>query len=141
MVVVKLGRELEMVAVAAPAYLERFGIPGSPRELHQHRCLNYRWPTDFSLYRWEFERGVTKLEAAVEGPLIVNEPEITVRAALDGAGIAYVFEHLVRDPIADGRLVRLLQDWSPAFPGRSEEHTSELQSLMRNSYAVFCLKK
>src|SRR3546814_3826483 len=91
MVAVKLGRELEMVAVAAPAYLERFGIPGSPRELHQHRCLNYRWPTDFSLYRWEFERGVTKLEAAVEG--------------------------------------------------RSEEHTSELQSLMRISYAVFCLKK
>src|SRR3546814_3955576 len=31
--------------------------------------------------------------------------------------------------------------WFRRLPARSEEHTSELQSLMRNSYAVFCLKK
>src|SRR3546814_4447407 len=35
---------------------------------------------------------------------------------------------------------QLAQD-QPWVPGRSEEHTSELQSLMRISYAVFCLKK
>src|SRR3546814_13121473 len=72
MVAVKLGRELEMVAVAAPAYLERFGIPGSPRELPQHRCMNYTWPTDFSLYSWEFEHGLPTPPAAVDGPLRVN---------------------------------------------------------------------
>src|SRR3546814_15303736 len=35
----------------------------------------------------------------------------------------------------------LLRDPRHRLVGRSEEHTSELQSLMRNSYAVFCLKK
>ncbi|PTQ07819.1 LysR family transcriptional regulator [Sphingomonas oleivorans] len=117
MVAVKLSGELEMMVVAAPSYLERFGTPGSPRDLQHHQCLNYRWPTDLSIYRWEFESGGERLEAAVEGPLVVNEPDILIRVALDGVGIAYLFEHQVRDLIADGKLVHLLKDWSPAFPG------------------------
>src|SRR3546814_8613028 len=40
-----------------------------------------------------------------------------------------------------GKLLHPLLDLRPTSVGRSEEHTSELQSLMRISYAVFCLKK
>jgi DNA-binding transcriptional LysR family regulator len=117
MIAVKLTGDLEMMVVAAPAYLDRAGTPKTPRELRGHRCINFRWPTAGGLYRWEFERGDEKLEAAVDGPLIVNEPDIAVRAALDGVGIAYLFDHQVRPLIEAGRLVRLLQEWTPPFPG------------------------
>src|SRR3546814_3383705 len=48
---------------------------------------------------------------------------------------------LARGSGLDARLPRLSQWLSGSKSGRSEEHTSELQSLMRISYAVFCLKK
>lgn len=117
MIAVRLGGDVRMMVVAAPAYVAREGTPETPRDLRGHRCLNYRWPTSGGIYRWEFERGADKLDIAVEGPLITDEPELGLRAALDGVGIAYLFEHQVRDPIAAGRLVHLLAEWSPPFPG------------------------
>lgn len=117
MIAVRLGGDVRMMVVAAPTYCAQAGTPHTPRDLRGHRCLNYRWPTSGSIYRWEFERGTEKLDIAVEGPLITDEPELGLRAALDGAGIAYLFEHQVRDAIAAGRLVHLLADWSPPFPG------------------------
>jgi DNA-binding transcriptional LysR family regulator len=92
MVAVKLSGNLELMAVATPAYLERQGVPETPRDLHRHSCINSRWPIDGSLYRWEFERDGQTMEVAVEGPLIVNDPELAPRAVLDGVGIAYLFD-------------------------------------------------
>ena len=117
MVAVKLGGELELMVVGAPDYFARHGKPKTPRDLQAHRCINTRWPTDGSLYRWEFERGPEKLEAAVTGPLIVNEPEIAVQAAVDGMALAYLFRYQVQAQLAAGRLVHVLKDWSPPFPG------------------------
>ncbi|BAV99661.1 LysR family transcriptional regulator [Lysobacter enzymogenes] len=117
MVTVRLGGDAEMMVVGAPEYLQRHGIPRDPRELRRHRCVNFRWPTDGSLYHWEFERGAEKLEAAVDGPLIVSEPEVALRAALDGVGLAYLFDFHVREPLAAGRLSQVLAEWTPAFPG------------------------
>jgi DNA-binding transcriptional LysR family regulator len=117
MIAVKIGGDLRQVAVAAPSYLARFGSPATPRDLRHHRCINFRWPTDFSVYRWEFERDGEALDVAVEGPLIVNEPEMVTAAVLDGVGIAYLFTHQAESLIASGKLVPLLEEWSPAFPG------------------------
>ncbi|MGP3039453.1 LysR family transcriptional regulator [Serratia nevei] len=117
MVAVKLGGEVRMRVVASPAYLARHGRPSTPGDLHRHRCLNYRWPTNGSLYRWEFECDGEKQEIAVEGPVIVDEPEVLVRAAMDGAGIAYLFEQQIAAGLADGRLLPLLDAWTPPFPG------------------------
>ena len=117
MVAVKLGGELELMVVAAPSYLARFGTPATPRDLRHHRCVNFRWPTDGSLYRWEFERGAEKLEVAVEGPLTVTEPEVAIRAVLDGVGIGYLFDLQIRPLVEAGRMVRMLEDWTPPFPG------------------------
>lgn len=117
MVAVKLGGEVRMRVVASPAYLARYGRPLTPDDLRQHRCLNYRWPTNGNLYRWEFERDGVKRDIAVEGPVIVDEPEVLVRAALDGAGIAYLFEQQIVTGLADGRLLPLLDAWTPPFPG------------------------
>ncbi|WP_119462664.1 LysR family transcriptional regulator [Rhodospirillaceae bacterium SYSU D60014] len=117
MIAVKLSGDVEMMVVAAPSYLNRFGTPQSPRELRHHRCINFRWPTDGNLYHWEFEHGEETLEAAVEGPLIVNEADVAVQAALDGVGIAYLFDHHAQPAIEAGKLVRLLDEWTPPFPG------------------------
>ena len=117
MVAVKLGGELEMLVVGSPDYFAQHGKPKSPRDLKAHRCLNTRWPTDGSLYRWEFERGAEELEAAVTGPLIVNEPELAVQAAVDGVGLAFLFRYQVQAALAAGKLVAVLKEWTPPFPG------------------------
>jgi DNA-binding transcriptional LysR family regulator len=117
MVAVKLTGDVEMMVVAAPSYLDRCGTPETPRDLRGHRCINFRWPSGGRLYRWEFERGEEKLEVTVEGPLIANEPEVMLRAVLDGVGIAYLYDRLVRPFVAARKMVHLLQEWSPPFPG------------------------
>ncbi|HVZ02178.1 MAG TPA: LysR family transcriptional regulator [Dongiaceae bacterium] len=117
MVAVRFGGDLEMLAVGSPDYFARHGKPKTPRDLKAHRCINTRWPTDGSLYRWEFERGTEELEAAVTGPLIVNEPDVAVRAAVDGVGIAYLFRYQIQAALAAGKLVTVLEEWTPPFPG------------------------
>lgn len=117
MVAVRLGGPLEMMAVASPAYLVAMGAPATPRDLRRHRCINQPWPSDGAPYRWEFERGAERLDVAVEGPLQVNDAEVALHAARAGLGIAYLFEHVARDPLARGEVVRVLAEWSPPFAG------------------------
>jgi len=117
MVAVRLGGDLCMMVVASPGYLEAHGRPKSPRDLQVHRCINFRWPTGGGFYRWEFERGAEEMEALVHGPLIVNDAELGLAAAVGGVGLAYLFEHTVASDIAAGRLVHVLKEWSPPFPG------------------------
>ena len=117
MIARRLSGDLLMKVVAAPAYLERYGRPEHPRELVHHRCLTYRNPSDGSVYRWEFERGGERLEVAVSGPIIVDEPAMLSTLACQGSGIGYQFAHQVDEMLADGRLVQLLDEWTPAFPG------------------------
>ncbi len=127
MVALKIGGDYEMMAVSSPAYFARFGVPVHPRDLHRHRCINWRWPSDKSLYRWEFERGREVLEIAVEGPLIVNDFELAWRAALAGAGIAYGYDPRVEQAIAERTLQRVLVPWSPSFAGLSLYYPSRRQ--------------
>jgi len=124
MVAVKLSEDLQMAAVAAPAYLENRAIPRHPQELHQHQCIKFEWPGGGNLYRWEFARGKRALEIAIEGSLTVNDTELMLNAVLDGVGIAYMFEYQVRPWIEQGRLVRFLEAWSPSFPGFYLYHPS-----------------
>ena len=117
LIAVKLGPDLRQIAVASPDYLARHGAPGHPRDLLSHRCIRWRWPGQATPYRWEFMENGRWFEVAVEGPLISNLKEIGVQAAIDGLGIAFASQHLIEGPIADGRLVPLLEAWSAPFPG------------------------
>lgn len=117
MVAVKVSDEIEMMVVASPSYLARHGTPKTPRDLRHHRCIGGRMPTTGAPYRWEFERGKEKLEVAVEGPLIVSDMDAGVPAALEGVGIAYLFDYQAKPWIAAGKLKRLLREWTPPFPG------------------------
>lgn len=127
MVAIKLGGEMQQIAVAAPHYLAAHPAPRHPRDLAQHRCINIRMPTDLNLYRWEFERRRKQLDVGVEGPLIVNDPELALAAALQGIGIAYLFRDRAQAFIDDGELIPLLETWSPPFPGFYLYHPSRRQ--------------
>jgi DNA-binding transcriptional LysR family regulator len=117
MVAVRIGPDLRMAAVASPGYFAVREAPASPHDLARHNCVNLRFPTLGGLYAWEFEKEGRAINVRVEGQLIVNHVAIALAAARDGAGIAYLPEDSVRAEIADGRLVRVLEDWTPPFPG------------------------
>ena len=118
MIAVRLTPDVKMIAVASPDYLARRGVPLSPADLHNHACINWRLQMDGRASRWEFEKKGKRLDMAVEGPLVTNNSDIGVAAALQGMGIAYAFERLrVDEHLAQGQLVQVLADWSITRPG------------------------
>ena len=117
MVAVRLGGDFRMAVVGAPDYFSAHSLPAHPRDLAHHSCLGMRWPTDGSPYRWEFEHAGEDIRMPVEGRLVCDEPSVRLRAAIDGLGLAYVFEHQAAHHLASGELLRVLEDWTPPFPG------------------------
>lgn len=117
MIAVKIAPEMRMAVVASPDYLARFGTPVSPRELEHHRCINMRLPTRGGLYAWEFEQGDQVLRVRVEGQLTLNTLPQRIDAALAGLGFCYVPEDTIADAVSSAKLVSVLEDWCPPFPG------------------------
>ncbi len=117
MVAVRIGPDLRMAVVGAPSYFSERKKPRAPQELTAHRCINLRFPTAGGLYAWEFEKGERELKVRVEGQLVLNSAALAVKAALAGAGLAFVSEDRVREPLAEGRLIRVLSDWCQPFAG------------------------
>ena len=118
MVAVRFGPDMRFAAVASPDYLSRHAPPKTPEDLHQHQCLRFRF-TSGTLYHWNLEHhGISKSFDA-QGPMTLDNTNLMVEAALAGIGIAWVPEYHVVDHLAAGRLVRLLPEWSPTFPGLS----------------------
>jgi len=116
MIAVPIGPRQRSAVVASPAFFKTHKPPQTPHELKDLPCIRFRF-WGGALYRWEFERGGVELEIDVSGPLTLNDQDLMVDAALDGAGLAYVFEKQVEDLIAKRKLVRVLADWCPAYPG------------------------
>ncbi len=106
-----------MAVVAAPAYLASREPIEHPRDLVRHRCINYRMASAGTLYAWEFDRDGEALDVSVTGPLTFSAPELMLDAALDGLGVGYLVESEVAAHLADGRLTRRLEEWTPPFPG------------------------
>ncbi len=96
MVAVPLGTEMRQVAVASPDYLSVHGRPEHPRDLVRHRCIRWRWPGRVTPYAWEFFENGSWFEVAVDGPLIVNDKEMAMRAALQGVGSGFPLRRLWR---------------------------------------------
>jgi DNA-binding transcriptional LysR family regulator len=139
MIAVRLTGEMEMMAVASADYLARHGTPETPDELHSHACLNWRWPTDGSLYRWEFEEDGREYEISVNGPIIANDIELVLQAALQGIGIAYTSHEWIEGWLKDGKLVRVLERYSPKFPGIYLYHPSRRQQPPALRAFIDCL--
>ncbi|HEX4571448.1 MAG TPA: LysR family transcriptional regulator [Dongiaceae bacterium] len=116
MVAVRIGPDLHMAVVGAPAYFRRHPKPSKPRDLHGHACIRFRLPSG-AIYRWEFEKKGEVLEVEVDGPLTLSDQQVMLQAALDGAGLAIVLESHARPLLKARQLVRVLADWCPPFPG------------------------
>lgn len=117
MIAVPIGPEVRMICVGAPSYLAERPAPIEPPDLTAHRCVNLRLPTRGGIYAWEFEKDGRALNVRVDGPLVLNDMDLILQAALAGLGLAFVMEDQATEALADGRLVEVLQDWSPPFPG------------------------
>src|SRR5206468_6656806 len=100
----------------SPSYFRSHPKPKSPRDLIRHRCINFRHG-DAGVYRWEFEKGRKSRSVAVSGPLIVDDLDLVIRAALDGVGLAYMGDDKAGPYLASGALTRVLEDWCQPFPG------------------------
>jgi len=116
MVAVRVSPDHRPAIVGSPAYFDSHPRPRSPRDLLQHRCINFRHDRD-EIYRWDFDKGKRPVTVAVNGPLIVDDVELVVRAALDGVGLAYMTEDRAAPHLDGGALVRVLEPWCQPFPG------------------------
>ncbi|WP_325470552.1 LysR family transcriptional regulator [Luteibacter sp.] len=115
-----IGRKLletRVLTVAAPAYLAAHGRPAAPKDLVDHRCIQFRDPVTRRPFDWEFHRKGKVLPVETTGPLLVNDSGIMFAVCVAGAGIAQVLAVSVQDALADGRLVELFPDWAEeSFP-------------------------
>lgn len=117
MVSVRISGDQQPVVVGSPAYLQDKAAPKHPRDLREHNCIGFRLATAGVVYRWEFSRHGQKLEVAPEGPVVFNDEDMMVNAAVAGLGLAYVFEDQVREELGDGRLVKVLEPWCEPIAG------------------------
>ena len=115
MIAVPVTRELRLAVVGAPQYFASRSVPQEPRDLKDHRCITLRLPG--GPYRWEFERGRESVTINVQGPLVIDDTHLVIQAALAGAGLGLAYEEQVAAHIAKGDLIRVLEDWTPPFPG------------------------
>ncbi|KAA0699191.1 LysR family transcriptional regulator [Neorhizobium sp. P12A] len=116
MIAVRISSDLRTVIAGSPAYFERYPKPLHPRDLVDHRCIKRRFANG-SIYRWEFEKDGRELIVSIDGPLTVSEDRLSLLGALSGAGLSYLFDMRVHNELAEGKLIRVLEDWCPPYPG------------------------
>jgi DNA-binding transcriptional LysR family regulator len=115
MIAVRVSPDQRAAIVASPAYFKKHTKPREPQDLLKHRCIGCRHGE--ALYRWEFEKRGREVTVGVSESIVLDDVDLMVRAALDGVGIAFTFEEQVRPLLAKRRLLRVLEDWCPPFPG------------------------
>ncbi|CAB3868532.1 LysR family transcriptional regulator [Achromobacter piechaudii] len=117
MIAVRISDDLKMAIVGTPAYFAKIAPPKAPQDLSGHNCVTLRLPTHGGLMAWELEKDGHSVKVRVGGQWVFNSSSQVLRAALLDYGLAYVPEDMALDHIADGRLVRVLEDWCQPFPG------------------------
>lgn len=128
MISARISPPVRFAVVGAPSYLDGISIPASPQDLVHHNCINLRLPTYGGLWAWEFEREGQTVNIRVDGQVAFNNIHNVLEAALDGFGLAYVPEDIASPYIAQGRLVRVLEDWSPYWESYYLYYPSRRQS-------------
>src|ERR1700683_2902993 len=115
MIAVRVTQEMRLAVVGSPEYFEANPIPRKPQDLKDHSCIGFRFTN--GLYRWEFEKGRKALTVSPQGPASFDDPDLVIQAVLDGIGIGTAMESSLKGLIAEGRLIQVLRDWCPSFPG------------------------
>jgi DNA-binding transcriptional LysR family regulator len=115
MIAVRVTREMRLAVVGTPQYFKSHPIPRKPQDLKDHACIGFRFSN--GLYRWEFEKGRKALTVSPQGPVSFDDPDLVIQAVLNGVGIGTAMEATLKNLIADGRLIQVLREWCPTFPG------------------------
>jgi DNA-binding transcriptional LysR family regulator len=115
MIAVRVSKDVRLAVVGSPDYFRSHKIPRTPRDLKDHPCIGFRFSS--GLYRWEFEKGRRALTVSPQGPATFDDPDLVIQAVLRGIGIGTAMEETIAPLIAKGRLVQVLRDWCPPFPG------------------------
>jgi len=140
MIAVRIGPDMRMAVVGAPAYFKAKPEPKKPQDLTSHNCITLRLPTHGGLYAWEFEKGGREIKVRVDGQLTCNTSAQMLTAALAGFGLAYVPEDLAEPHIAKRRLYRVLADWCPPYSGYHLYYPSRRQSSAAFALLVDALR-
>ena len=117
MIAIPCSPALRFAVVGSPGYFKTYGRPRSPADLLKHNCIRVRFPS--TIFRWQFEKRGESLVIDVGGSITLDSQHLIVEAALQGVGLAYASEFAVAPDIAAGRLIRVLEDWTPPYPGLS----------------------
>jgi DNA-binding transcriptional LysR family regulator len=115
MIATRVTGPMKVAIVGAPGYFARRRPPRTPEDLARHSCVQYR--RSGAVLEWPLKRDGRSLQVSVQGQVVVNSPDLAVRAAVDGLGIAYTVEGLAELSLRSGQLIRVLEDWSPSFEG------------------------
>jgi DNA-binding transcriptional LysR family regulator len=116
MIGVRLSGDLKWGVFGAPAYFEKHGHPSKPRDLAQHECIRYRYPSG-GLYRWELNERGRALSIDVAGRITVNEGRLALGLALAGVGLMYSADLLLEEELMRGALEPTLVSYQAKSPG------------------------
>jgi len=116
MIGVRVSADQQLVVVGSPGYFARRDKPSHPRDLHAHDCINLRSITSGSVAHWRFRDHGNDFEISVDGRIVTSDGAVLVDAAVEGLGLAYVFESMVGELVGRGRLVRVLEEYCPEIP-------------------------
>ncbi len=140
MIAVPIGPPLRLAVVGSPEYFKRHAVPKTPQDLMAHPCINQRMQSSGGLYVWDFERRGRQVNVRVDGPLIFNTTQPQIDAALAGLGLTLLPDDELAPYLADGRLVRVLEDWCPRFEGYHLYYPSRRQPSPAFSLVVDALR-
>jgi DNA-binding transcriptional LysR family regulator len=140
MIAVRIGPDFRMAVVGSPSYFAKRPRPKRPQDLTAHPCINIRLPTYGGIYPWEFEKRGRALKVRVEGPVVFNNIALRLKAVRAGLGLAYLPEDQVKADVAQGRLVRVLEDWCAPFSGYHLYYPSRRQPAQAFALLVDALR-
>jgi DNA-binding transcriptional LysR family regulator len=138
MVALPFTRGERTCMVASPAYAERYGLPATPEQLREHRCIRHRFRSSGAIYRWELKRRGHVVEVEVDGPLVVSDSLSMAPAALQGVGIAYLFERQAAADLKAGRLLPVLPRHWPTLPGFHFYYASRQAPAKLKAFVEYC---
>jgi len=115
MIAVRVMGPMKVVVVGAPTYFARRHPPRTPDDLARHSCVQYRRAADGDVFAWPFKRNRKLRRISVDGRVMVDDPDLAVRAAVDGLGIAYTIEALAEPFLRARQLVRVLESFEGLF--------------------------
>ncbi|AYG68459.1 MULTISPECIES: LysR family transcriptional regulator [unclassified Rhizobium] len=140
MIAVRISPDMRMVIVGSPDYFSKYPMPKTPNDLADHNCINLRLASAGGLYAWELENEGREVRVRVDGQLAFNNVGMIVRAAKAGLGLGFVMEDHIAADVAEGRLMRVLDDWCTPFSGYHLYYPSRRQPSAAFSLLVDALR-